>query len=237
MFQGKNGDLLGPKQLKWLEDSLKDSNEVAKFIVSPLPFVMGKNPQDDYRANHIVWDKILNIAADNRITAILCADSHNYSRTDIKVKRGNNEITIPQLLVGILGGKPQEITSDERQLLKTSTKPLLPEFSDGITANYEASEVKAYYTPKPKPGGKAILGDAGMALPGKKEYRAYKNGKWMGDKVIKSAYGFVDMKVDLKEGKLFTSLYLSKVKKGNKPYFQDEAEYPLKAEKKVSCSI
>ncbi|MCS5712074.1 alkaline phosphatase D family protein [Candidatus Berkiella aquae] len=229
LFQGENGDLLGDAQFQWLAESLKKSTAKVKFIVSPLPFVMGKNPTEDYRGNDHVWDKVLNLAADARITGILCADSHNYSRTDIHVKNGDTETIIPQFLVGILGGKPQEISTEER---KSLPKPLLPKLSADITTNYTDSEVKSYYTAIPKPGshGKKISGMS--LLPGKKKYRTFQDGKWIGENVEKSTYGFLDFDINLEEGKVFTQLFMMKQGGNKKPFFKDEATYPLQAERR-----
>lgn len=228
LFQGIHGDVLGEEQFAWLAESLKKSTAKVKFIVSPLPFVMGKNPTEDYRGNDHVWDKVLNLAADCRITGILCADSHNYSRTDIHVQRGDSEIIIPQFLVGILGGKPQAISSEERKSLPT---PLIPKLSNDITTRYDHSEVKAYYTAIPKPGGKGAI--SGMSLlPGKRKYRAFKEGEWVGEKVEKCAYGFLNLKIDIKKAQVFTQLYLMKKDQAKKPFLEDTATYPLQAQER-----
>lgn len=227
LFQGDNGDVLGEEQFTWLAESMKKSTAKAKFIVTPLPFVMGKNPTEDYRGNAVVWDKILKLAVKWRISGIFSADSHNCSHTKIRVRTGDTEVTIPQFVVGILGGKPQEISRVERKLLP---KPLMPLSSDNTTS-YDNSTVESYYTAIPKPGGKETI--SGMSLlPGKKKYRAFKNGKWVGEEVAKCAYGFLDVQIDLTNEKVYTNLYLMRQKQSSKPFLLDAGTYPLKAEMK-----
>ncbi|HRE31947.1 MAG TPA: hypothetical protein PLD88_08240, partial [Candidatus Berkiella sp.] len=215
---------------QWLAESLKKSTAKVKFLASPLPFMMGKSPTEDYRGNDHVWDKILNLVADARITGILCADSHNYSRTEIHVKNGDTETIIPQFLVGILGGKPQEISKEER---KSLPKPLIPKLSDDIKTQYDASEVKSYYTAIPKPAGHGKMISGMGLLPGKSKYRAYQDGEWVGQKVEKSAYGFLDLDIDLEKNQVFTQLFLMKQGSNKKPFLQDKASYPLQAERRV----
>jgi len=220
----ENGDLLGDVQFNWLKNSLEASSAKAKFIMSPLPLVMGKNPGEDYRANYVYWEKIVNLAADARITAFLCADSHNYSRSELKVKRHDNIVTIPQLLVGILGGKPQKLDDEERDLLPTPLLPAnIPEEKKGL---YDGSQVKAYYTGMPKPGS---LTKVDALVRGHKKHRAFQDGKWNGQEVSKSEFGFSELDIDFDSNKMYTSLFLMKRKESKKPHFEDNAEYPLQA--------
>lgn len=209
--------LLGAEQKAWLKNTLAASDARVKLIATPLPFVAGKKPQDDYRGNPEEWNELLKLFAEQHVTAIFAADSHDYSRTNLNIRLEDSVVTIPQYVVGTLGGIPQKMCKGEIAQLP---KPLLPQGVDEEA--YEGSEVKAYYTPLSHPS-KNLLNHH-------KEQRAFKDGDWIGKKVKKGAFGDLDVIFDLAEGKMFTSLYLTKQSQKHpsaKPFFEDRAEYPL----------
>lgn len=209
--------LLGQQQRAWLERTLIESNARAKIIATPLPFVAGKKPQDDYRGDPDEWDELLKLFAEQNVTAIFAADSHNYSRTNFKIALEDRTVEIPQFVVGTLGGVPQKMSKAEVAKLP---KPLLAEGVD--PKDYEGSAVEAYYTPLSHPS-KNLLNHH-------KEQRAFKDDKWIGKEVKKGAFGSLDVTFDFDQGKMFTSLFLTKQAQkhpSSKPFFEDTAEYPL----------
>lgn len=209
---------LGQAQSEWLQKTLKASTAKAKIIISPLPFVLGKSPDEDYRGHPEEFDELLTLFAKNDVTAIFTADSHNYSRADIHIKLEDKEVIIPQFLVGILGGRPQAVSKEERKLFPQTLLP--SEVSD----KYAHTNVQSYYTPLDKPGSGII------SLPGKKKHRAYDGQGWVGERKSKNQYGFVDVDFDFEQGKMHLSLFAmrSKPTKTKSKVIQDEAEYPLK---------
>ncbi|MFO1258050.1 MAG: alkaline phosphatase D family protein [Gammaproteobacteria bacterium] len=209
--------LLGAIQTAWLKETLVESNAKVKIIATPLPFVAGKKPEDDYRGSSEEWDQLLKLFAEQNVTAIFAADSHNYSRTDLSIGLQDKVVTIPQYVVGTLGGVPQKMSKSEIARLP---KPLLPEGVDEL--DFDGSEVKAYYT--------SLLHPSKNLLNHHKEQRAFKEGKWVGKEVKSGAFGSLDVTFDLAKGKMFTSLYLTKQAQKHpsaKPFFEDTAEYPL----------
>jgi hypothetical protein len=157
----------------------------------------------------------LKLFAEQNVTAIFAADSHNYSRTDLAIGLADRIVTIPQYIIGTLGGIPQTMSDEE---IKVLPAPLLPKEIPG--QDYEGSEVKAYYTPIPH--------ISRIPLSHKDEQRAFKDGAWIGKNVEKGSFGGLDVHLDLERGTLITHLFLMKSHaKQKKPFFIDEAEYPL----------
>lgn len=207
--------LLGQEQTDWFRRTLSESKASVKIIATPLPFVAGKKPGDDYRGNPVEWDTLLKFFAEQNVTAIFAADSHNYSRTDLVIGLADRIVTIPQYIVGTLGGIPQKMSDEE---IKALPAPLLPK--EIPRQDYEGSEVKAYYTPMPHISPNPVNH--------KDEQRAFKDGKWIGKEVEKGAFGGLDVHIDLEHGSLITHLFLMKSDaKQKKPIFIDNAVYPL----------
>ncbi|MBI2792310.1 MAG: alkaline phosphatase D family protein [Gammaproteobacteria bacterium] len=210
-FKGQS--LLGENQLHWLRKTLEESKSPIKFIVSPLPFVMGKKVDEDYRAVPDEWNELLTLFAKNGVSAIFTADSHNYSRADIKMKVNGEEVTIPQFLVGTLGGSPQVVNSDERHSMPKPSVPVKFE------KEYTTSKVHAYYTP---------MSVTDLLHP--KKYRAFKDEKWIGKDVKKNEYGYLTVDVDVHKNQILTSFHAMrlKTKEGKKETFTDSAQYQIR---------
>ncbi|KGP63172.1 hypothetical protein EP47_06745 [Legionella norrlandica] len=148
-----NSYLLGTEQWTWLEKSLENSKAQHKILVSPLPFVMGKKPQEDYRGHWQEWHRMMQLCRQHKIATILTADSHNYSHSEIHVRKTANDEpwVIHQHLVGTLGGSKQSVSEEERQSFsKPGRPPLLANHPDLDAALYEGSTVKAYFSPGDK---------------------------------------------------------------------------------------
>lgn len=149
--------LLGEEQWIWLENSLKTSQASNKVIISPLPFVMGKNPGEDYRAHWEEWHRFMQLCRKYQVGTILTADSHNYSSSEIHVKENIDDEpwVIHHQLIGTLGGSKQFITSEEMaEINKLGRPPLLPKGDGFNPLLYEGSRVNAYFSPGDK---KALL--------------------------------------------------------------------------------
>ncbi len=146
--------LLGEQQWAWLEDSLTTSQALHKIIISPLPFVMGKNPEEDYRGHPEEWHRLMQLCREYKIGTIFTADSHNYSHAQIYV-RSHDEDTpwiINHQLVGTLGGSKQFITDEEMESLnKPGRPPLIAADIDGYDASlYRGTRVISYFSPGSK---------------------------------------------------------------------------------------
>jgi phosphodiesterase/alkaline phosphatase D-like protein len=210
-FDGKS--LLGENQLNWLRKSLDESTAAVKFIVSPLPFVMGKNPAEDYRSVPDEWNELITLFAKNGVTAIFTADSHNFSGCKITTTVNGEEVTIPQFLVGTLGGTPEVVNTEERHSMP---HPKVPE---KFKKEYAKSKVESYYTP---------ITIADVMHP--KKHRAFKDDEWIGDKVKKNEYGYLTVDIDMEKNEILTSFHAmrQKAKEGNKASFTHEARYPIR---------
>ena len=136
-----------------LENKLNNSLASHKIIVSPLPFVMGKKPEEDYRGHWQEWHRFMQLCRTYRIATILTADSHNYSHSEIHVRSDEYDIpwVVNQHLVGTLGGSKQSITNEEMSSINQAGRPpLLPTHPDFNAALYQGSTVKAYFSPGDK---------------------------------------------------------------------------------------
>ena len=145
--------LLGTEQWSWLESNLENSKAQHKVIISPLPFVMGKNPLEDYRAHWQEWHRMMQLCRKHEIATILTADSHNYSHSELHVREHQDDRPwiIHQHLVGTLGGNSQSVSEDEREsFTKPGRPPLLPQHPDFNDLLYDGSTVKAYFSPGDK---------------------------------------------------------------------------------------
>ncbi|MFA5959106.1 MAG: alkaline phosphatase D family protein [Tatlockia sp.] len=145
--------LLGEDQWQWLEESLQHSTASNKVLISPLPFVMGKKPTDDYRAHWQEWHRLMQLCRQYDIATILTADSHNYSHSEIHVREFPNQDPwiIHQHLIGTLGGSQQHICAAEMQQIELEGRPPLLPQGEGFDATlYAGSTVKAYFTPGSK---------------------------------------------------------------------------------------
>lgn len=211
----QEGTLLGAEQKQWLKDTLTASTAKAKVIVTPLPFVMGKDPEEDYRVNPEEFDELMRLFAENDVTAIFSADSHNYSRTDLHIHL-DEEVIIPHFVVGILGGKPQALSKAERDSLPD---PYLPE---GIKEKYSDSHVEFYYTPANRPSTN-LLG-----LIGNKKHRSFQQDHWVGKEVAKHQYGFLEVEFDFAAQTMMTHLHTQRKKESKKGLVDDDASYSLK---------
>ena len=142
--------LLGDKQYDWLKQGLENSQAKIKLIVTPLPFMTGKNAAEDHRKDADNWHDLLQLFARTGVKAIFAGDSHYYSRVDLQVtcdENGAKPVTIPQFIVGTLGGYPQVIRDEDER--SSIPKVALPKgLSDDKKISYEGSRVQAYYTPK-----------------------------------------------------------------------------------------
>ncbi|KTD53252.1 PhoD-like phosphatase [Legionella santicrucis] len=169
--------LLGEKQWEWLEQSLAESKASNKIIISPLPFVMGKNPGEDYRAHWQEWHRFIQLCRKYKVGTILTADSHNFSESEIHVSNADdpndkNRWIIHQHLIGTLGGSAQHITDEENERINTPGRPLLlPQDNDFPKELYQGSRVISYFSP----GSKQALissrhsGDATNRVDGQEE--------------------------------------------------------------------
>lgn len=142
--------LLGEAQWSWLEESLSSSKASNRIIISPLPLVMGKAPNEDYRAHWQEWDRMMQLCRKYKISTILTADSHNYSFSEIHVheEAGDEPWIVYHQLIGTLGGSKQSISDEElAEINKPGRPPLLPK-GEGFNASlYDGSTVKAYFSP------------------------------------------------------------------------------------------
>jgi hypothetical protein len=120
-------------QKQWLLASLRQSDAPVKLIVSALPFVQGKNAAEDFRGITAEWEELLVAFADAGVSAILTADSHNYSRVELRVPATSGRVvSMMHYVVGTMGGLPQH---NPRQ------SDLLPVSMAGIRA-----EQRGYYS-------------------------------------------------------------------------------------------
>jgi|GEM_PF-1784868 len=131
--------LLGDVQRAWLEDRLLQTDGV-KLIFTPLPFVMGKEPGEDYRRHASKWKELLELFAVSGVKAIFSADSHNYSRSELVVERDGRTYVIPHYVVGTLGGIVQYPSANEFTSMKNQGRGLTPPDVESIHA-----EVATYY--------------------------------------------------------------------------------------------
>ena len=169
---GQAVDVLGQAQEDWLLNGLDDetgilnSTATIKIIVTPLPFVMGKKPSEDYRlindlktrnSNSDQWHRLVTAFADAKISAIVAADSHNYSHSILEVANTKgNLVRIPHYIVGILGGGPQKVKREEKELFDVKGGlpcALVPEPIDNsptvrarVQSYYHGKSDRAYYT-------------------------------------------------------------------------------------------
>lgn len=145
--------LLGEEQWEWLEQSLAESKASNKVIISPLPFVMGKNPGEDYRAHWQEWHRFMQLCRKYKVGTILTADSHNFSESEIHVKNADDpdddsSWVIHQHLIGTLGGSAQHITDEEHECINSPGRPLLlPQDNDFPSELYTGSRVISYFSP------------------------------------------------------------------------------------------
>ena len=175
----EEGSLLGKEQRQWLEDRLMNTQGI-KFVFTPLPFVMGKKPSEDYRGKGTEWQRLLQLFAATGVKAIFSADSHNYSRTDLTITVRNQSVTIPHFVVGTLGGKVQHLTTKEFDSMVDKGQPIL---ADGNTA--VSGKVQTYY------------GSVSWLNVHNRLYR-YGQGK---PQKVKRTYGYLDAKVNSVPGK------------------------------------
>ncbi len=222
IYNLKSESLLGETQKNWLNNSLHASNALVKFVVTPLPFVMGKKPSEDYRSVPSEWNELLHLFAKTGVSAIFTGDSHDYSRSDITMNVNGEKVTIPQLLVGTFGGRPQQIEALEK---KNLPQPLVPELYNDA---YAKSRVQAYYTAISKPDGE-------FSLQNSKKFRAYKNEKWIGKECSKNCYGYLKVDIDMDNKSILTSFKALRNKhQGEKRHiFTDEGHYPLRTKMKI----
>lgn len=179
----ENGNLLGQEQLNWLESRLRDKNIKShpKLIFSPLPFVMGKKPEEDHRQDRFCWEHLLTLFAETGVKGIFCADSHNYSRTDIHIKLKHKTVIIPHYIVGTLGGVGQAPTHNEYKRMKEKQIALLPTNYDGKIS----ARVHTYY---------------GLKRKVSRSFRLIKNGEEITNKSLdKRAYGYLDVSISRPE--------------------------------------
>ncbi|WP_298622014.1 hypothetical protein [uncultured Legionella sp.] len=148
--------LLGDEQWEWLEKSLAESKASNKIIISPLPFVMGKKPDEDYRAHWQEWHRLMQLCRKYKIGTILTADSHNYSESEIHVGNADEPDAqdpwiVHHHLLGILGGSAQHITEEEKTSINQPGRPpLLPQDQNFPRELYTGSRVISYFSPGSK---------------------------------------------------------------------------------------
>lgn len=165
--------LLGEEQWDWLEGALTISKASHKILVSPLPFVMGKNPLEDYRSHPDEWHRMMQLCRQYRIGTILTADSHNYSHSVIYVRENQEDEPwiLHHHLIGTLGGSSQSITAEEREeISKPDRAPLLPNSPDFPHELYAGSHVTAYFSPGEKGALLPISNTEKSEWTGKKEW-------------------------------------------------------------------
>lgn len=216
---------LGEVQKAWLRDSLANSDAKLKFVISPLPFFMGKKPGEDYRQNWVEWNECMEMFERTPgFVGVFTADSHDYSRVTIT----RNGKTFTQILDGTLGGKPQVVSHDEQQSIPIPLYPVgLPAEE---RAKYAGTQVEAYYTPHryPSKHGKLISYVPGLnKIAGDKNARAYADGKWQGKDVCSNAYGYTVLNIDVATKTMSIEKKLFTLKDHKKPLFSDKAVFAL----------
>jgi hypothetical protein len=207
--------LLGQTQYQWLQQSLATSTAKIRFIVSPLPFVMGKNSEEDFRGSPVEWNDLIHLFAFHNVSAIFCADSHNYSRTELKI----GDKIIPQFIVGTFGGYGQKPVDAELDRIPAVTIPNTSTLNigraPGTTIDANGSEVKAYYTP------------ASFLNFFTSKTKAYKEGRWREEE--KRRYGYMSVEIERTQPpKLNTNFFLMKKKNDRfEPKIWDASSYNI----------
>lgn len=226
LYHTEGQSLLGDAQFNWLAETLSASTAKVKFVLTPLPLVMGKKPAEDHRGNAEAWLKLVNLLFDNNVNGVFSADIHARSRVDLVREVDGERKTMFQIISGALGGRPQSISKAERKQLP---RPLLPEgLLEQEKAKFSASRVRSYYTPLHSPTDVPLLGGIGILPLGKKKRRAYKEDAWVGKSYASGQYGVDLLEIDTKANTIHSS-YIAVGKKGSKSVFSDESSYPIQA--------
>ena len=212
-FHHPGQTLLGEEQTKWFKSSLAQSEASIKIVATPVPFAMGKNPNEDFRQNADEHYDILKTCAMHDVDMIVSADTHAYGMMKFVIHlEDGSTAEIPHYMVGTLGGKPQQMTKAE---LKLMPNPLLPEKHAEL---FQGSKVYAYYCASlmskrwPKSKNQAML------------YNESEDEiKWLGKEVQLNAYGHLEVEIDYEEASIL-SMFKAICKKDSKqrPFFEHQ---------------